>query len=141
MPQPAAKRMEPSHSRWATQTGTPQQVEDAVEGPHGQQVADVLVADRAQPDGRVPHEGHLAQEAAGVEVEVGLGVGRDHAGPHHQQRDVGQQGQHAGPPIHHQRVPTPARASGSAALGAACRPRGAVTWGTEVMKGGQMVAR
>ena len=26
-------------------------------------------------DGRVPHEGHLAEEAQGIEVEVRLGVG------------------------------------------------------------------
>ena len=35
--------MEPSHSRWATHTGHPDQVEDGVEGAHREQVADVLV--------------------------------------------------------------------------------------------------
>ena len=40
--------MEPSHSRWATHTGTPDQMEDGVEGAHREQVADVLVRDRPQ---------------------------------------------------------------------------------------------
>ena len=40
----------------------------------------------------VPQVGRIAQDAAGVEVEVGLGVGADDAGGGQQQRDVGQQG-------------------------------------------------
>ena len=55
-----------------------------------------------RPDRRVPHERDLAEEAARVEVEVGLGVGGDDARPHRQEGDVGQGGQRrAAPPIHH----------------------------------------
>ena len=60
-----------------------------VEGPHRPQEADALVGHRAQPDARVPHRRRPAQQLAGVEVEVGLGVGADPAGPGHQQRKVG----------------------------------------------------
>ena len=74
-----------------------EQVEDGEERPHRQQVADVLVRHRAQAHRRVPHEGDLLQEAQRVEVEVRLGVRRDHAGSHGQQRHVGHDGHH-GPP-------------------------------------------
>ena len=56
-----------------------EEVEDGEERPHREQVADVLVGHRAQAHGGVPHERDLAQEAERVEVEVGLGVRRDHA--------------------------------------------------------------
>ncbi len=70
-----------------------EQVEDREERPHRQQVADVLVAHRAEADRRVPHERDLAEEPGRVEVEVGLRVRRDDARPHRQQRGVGEAGQ------------------------------------------------
>ena len=63
-----------------------------VERPHRQQVADVLVRDRPEGDGRVPHPGHLAEEPAGVEVEVRLRVRRHDAPVDDEERDERQRG-------------------------------------------------
>ena len=47
------------------------------------------------PIWRVPDVGRLGQQLARVEVQVGLGVGADHAGLGQQQRHVGEQrGEH-----------------------------------------------
>ena len=67
--------------------------QDPVERAHGQQVADVLVGDGAEADVGVPQRYGLADVAAGIEVEVGLGVVGDHAGLGGQHRDEGDDGQ------------------------------------------------
>ena len=74
-----------------------QEGQEAEEGAHGEEVADVLVVHRAEADGGVPHEGHLGQEAARIEIQVGLGVRRHHARPHDEQGDVGQERQQRRP--------------------------------------------
>ena len=64
MPIPAAKSSVPSHSRCATHGG---HMEHAFHDPevraHREQVADVLVADGAEADVRVPHRGRAREEA------------------------------------------------------------------------------
>ncbi len=68
-------------------------VEHPVEGPQGPEVADVLVGDRAEADARVPEEGGVVQEAPGIQVQVGLGVGTHPPGLGEQQGQVGDRGQ------------------------------------------------
>ncbi len=58
-----------------------------------EQVADVLVGDRAAGDRRVPHRNRRAQESAGVEIEVLLGVVGEDPRLGEQQRDVGDAGE------------------------------------------------
>ena len=64
-----------------------------VERAHGEQVADVLVGHRPEGHPRVPQRRRLAHVAARIQVEVGLGVVADHAGPGGQHGDEGQHGQ------------------------------------------------
>ena len=71
----------------------PDGVEEPEEGAHREQVADLLVGDRPEADGRVPHGGGRRDEAVDVEVEVGLGVRAHHPGLGHQLGHVGRQGQ------------------------------------------------
>ncbi len=77
--------------------GHADQVEGGEERPHRQQVADVLVGDRPETHRGVPHERDLAEEPGRIEIEVGLRVRGDDAGPHRQQRDVGEAGHHDRP--------------------------------------------
>ncbi len=77
--------------------GHAEEVEDREERAHREEVADVLVGDRAESHRRVPHERRLTEEAGRVEVQVGLGVGRDDPGSYRQQGAVGHGGQRGGP--------------------------------------------
>ncbi len=75
--------------------GHAETVEGPVEGPHREEVPDVLVRDRAHPDVRVPHRGGALHETAGVEVEVLLRVGGHLAAGRQQgrqEREGGQKG-------------------------------------------------
>ena len=63
------------------------------EGAQGEEVADLLVGDGAEPDRRVPHRRRLAQEPAGVEIEVALVVRVGDPGLRPQLRHEGEEGE------------------------------------------------
>ena len=92
--------------------GQAQVLGQPVEGPHRPQVADVLVGDGAQGPVGVPQGGGAGQQAARVQVQVGLGVGADpaRAGGHHRPVGGGNDGQHR-PPVRPPPRPRPVRPS------------------------------
>ena len=66
---------------------------DPVVRAHREQVADVLVRDRAEADVRVPHRRRALEQTRRVQVQVLLGVGGDLARRREQRRDVRQRGE------------------------------------------------
>ena len=100
------------------------QVQDPVVRAHREEVADVLVGDRPHPDVGIPHRHRPLEQAAGIEVEVALGVGDDLAGLGEQHRHVGEQRQ--------ERVPEAPQSTDAAVR---ARPRRSSSWSGDARRG------
>ncbi len=82
----------------------PDRLHHPVVGTQREEVAEVLVGDGSQPDVGIPHGPRPREQAARLEVQVGLGVRADPPGRGQQERSVRDGGQDQG----RQRAPKPA---------------------------------
>ena len=109
-PEPGQHQQRPQPQPLGQPVGEAQVLGQPVEGTHRPQVADVLVGDRAQGPVRVPQGGGAGQQAARVQVQVGLGVGTHPARTrgHHRPVAGGHSDQH-GPAVCPPPWPPPGR--------------------------------
>ena len=97
-PRPAARNSVPIQSRWATQSGSRRRRRASTTGPAATGRRSPGAAPSRRTGGRRTSTGRRDQ-AARVEVEVQLGVGRHPPGRRAQRRQVGEDGEHGDAPI------------------------------------------